>query len=152
MKDINYSFYDFSDICCFFLTNDCQVCAREQNREDWLWHQVKQVSWSVPVGTAAGWPFLFLVQCLFRASSDKLIVDVWVHPSVAIVCTRHLYGFARISVSWKLASISSWNRKKQMLLAQVFWYWFLILVLNGEYPLGVATGSRGYIVLCRSFW
>ena len=34
MKDINYSFYDFSDICCFFLTNDCQVCARELNRED----------------------------------------------------------------------------------------------------------------------
>ena len=59
MKDINYSFYDFSDICCFFLTNDCQVCAREHNREDWLWHHVKQVSWSVPVCTAGSWPFLF---------------------------------------------------------------------------------------------
>ena len=25
----------------------------------------------------------------------------------------------------------------------IFWYWFLVLGLNGGYPLGVATGVKG---------
>ena len=45
------------------------------------------------------------------------------------------------------------NLSKIAIGAGVFIFsWFLVVVLNGGYPLGVATGVKGSIFLCGSLW